>query len=477
MNASVSGRISTSWWVTRPIARVLAPVLPFLFVLVIVSAATASTQAAAEDASAAAASGAQAVETDDAPKKAATALNPTVAERLLIANSYLEKNELDDALSVVDELMQIRKLKPTDLAQIHRFRGYILLAKNDMDGGGREFETALAQNALDEGSKQGMIYSLAQIYTQAGKYDRARTLIDEWFASARDPKPEAYFLKAMVLVQQEDFRGALEPATKANELAPAPRESWLQLLAAVQFQLQDMEAVAGTLRRLVAVAPGTKRYWVQLATVENSLGKEDDALATLGVAHIGDLLSEDKEYRQRARMCFVNELPKCCTETLEDGMAAGIVKPDAEAWQLLANCYIASRETDKALEPLAKAGDLASNANGYLLLGQIQLQKERFDAARDALSKARTKAKTEERGQVELLLGIAELGSDRYDAAERSFRIAQADAKTRPAAESYLKHLEQKRALRAIADPDAVAGEESGTPVSNAALAESAGRL
>jgi tetratricopeptide (TPR) repeat protein len=464
-----SARLSSGWWITRPVSRALAPVLPLLFMLVLANAAAASTEAppTAESAPAIA----------DATKPAAGALNPTVAERLLIANSYLEKNRLDDALSVVDELAGMRKLKPADRAQINRFRGYILLAKNDIDGGGRAFEAALAEQALDEGSRQGMIYSLAQIYTQAGKFDRARALMDDWFASAKDPKPEAWFLKAMILVQQEDFRGALEPALKANELSPAPRESWLQLLAAVQFQLQDMEAVAGTLRRLVAAAPGTKRYWVQLATVENSLGKEDAALATLGVARIGDLLNEDKEYRQHARMCFVSELPKCCTETLEDGMASGIVKADAESWQLLANCYIASREIDKALEPLAKAGELAENANGYLLLGQIQLQKERFEAARDALAKARTKAKSEERGQVELLLGIAELGSERYDAAEGSFRVAQADAKTRPAAESYLKHLEQKRALRSLADPDAVAGDAAGDPVSSAGTGEDAGRL
>ena len=289
----------------------------------------------------------------------------------------------------------------------------------------------------------------------------------------------------MILVQQEDFKGALEPALQANAKSPMARESWLQLLAAIQFQLQDMNAVGETLRKLVAVAPGTKRYWVQLATIENSLGKDDNALATLGVAQVGKLLSDDKEYRQHARMCFVNDQPKCCTSTLEDGMAAGIVKPDAESWQLLANCYIASRETDRALEPLAKAGELAKDANGFLLLGQIQLQKDRFPEARDALDRARAKAKPDQQGQVELLLGIAELGSNRFDAAERAFKVAEADAKTKPAAESYLKHLEQKRALQALRDQPAVAEKErkapaadpAGAPVSDAGNRDSDSRL
>jgi len=438
----------------------LAPAIPALLCLAMLSTATmvSATESAAPSAVA-------------PEKKVTAAINPTVAERLLLANGYLEKDRFDDALSVVDELAEMRKLRPVDHAQIHRFRGYILIAKGNTEAGGKEFEAALAENSLDEGATQGMIYSLAQIYTQAAKYDRAKELIDRWFATAGDPKPEAFFLKAMILVQQEDFRAALEPAQIAIAKAPQPRESWLQLLAAVQFQLQDYASLAATLKQLIAVAPGTKRYWVQLATIENSLGKDESALATLGVAQVGGLLSDDKEYRQHARLAFVREQPQLCASTLEEGMAAGIVKRDAESYQLLANCYIAARETDRALEPLARAGELASNATGYLLLGQLQLQKDRFDAARDALERARAKSDPAQRGSIELLIGIAQLGSDRFDDAERAFRVAQADEKTRPAAESYLKHLEQKRALRALGDPAMVGGDDPGSPVSSATAA------
>ena len=375
------------------------------------------------------------------------AVNPIVGERLLRANGYLEKSRFDDALSVVDELARMRKLKPVDLAQIHRFRGYILIAKNDPDSAAKEFEAALAQDALEDNARQAMIYTLAQIFTQDGKYDRALQLMDDWFRTESDPKAEAYYLKAMILVQQEDWKGALEPTKAAIAKAGAPRESWLQLLAAIQFQVQDMEGLASTLEQLVAVSPGSKRYWTQLATIQNALGREDEALATLGVAHVGDLLTEDKEIRQRARMCFVRELPSCCVETLEDGMAKGLVKPDAEAWRLLANCHIAARDFDEALEPLAKAGELADNAQSFLLLGQLQLQRERFAPARDALSKALVKAGANEKASIQLLLGVAQLGLENFSAADEAFRAASLDPKSAAAAEAYRKHLEQKKAL------------------------------
>jgi len=70
-----------------------------------------------------------------------------------------------------------------------------------------------------------------------------------------------------------------------------------------------------------------------------------------------------------------------CAHTLEEGMASGKIKGDADSYQLLANCYIASRDTDKALAPLARAGELSTDGKGYLLLGQL-LAIERYEIHR-----------------------------------------------------------------------------------------------
>jgi tetratricopeptide (TPR) repeat protein len=458
--------------------RALRAMLPVLFVLAILLAGDVSADTAEpiDAASTSASDATPAAVADIGAEEESTAraaVNPQIAERLLRANSYLEKSRLDDALAVVNELSRMRKLKPVDRAQIHRFRGYILISKGQTDDAGRELEAALDENALDEAATQGVLYSLAQIHTQSGRYDRARALIDRWFATAKDPKAEAYFLKAMVLVQQEAYADALEPAKTAIAKAGQPRESWLQLLAAVQFQLQDYASLADTLRQLVAVAPAQKRYWVQLATIENQIGKDDAALATLGVAEIGGLLNDDKELRQRARLAFVRDLPRECADTMESGLAAGHINADADAYQLLANCLIAARDTDQAVGPLAKAGELSADNKGFLLLGQLQLQKERYADARAALEKAKQKAKPGQKPSIDLLIGIAELGSDRFDAAERSFRLASADEKSRPAAESYLRHLEQKRALRRMEERATAAVETpAGSPVSSAAASQ-----
>lgn len=373
-------------------------------------------------------------------------LDPRVGEKLLQANERLAKDQFDAALAIVDELAKRRRLGPPELAQIHRFRGYILLNKGESEPAAAEFQQSLAQNALDRSAEQAMTYSLAQLYTQLGRYDEALTLIDTWFASEESPKPDAYYLKAMILVQQEKFAEAVEPARTAIERSPEPRESWLQLMVAIYGHLKDYPNVASTLERLANLNPSKKLYWVQLAAVQNYLERDAKALATLQLAHQAALLDEDKELRQLARLLYLQQLPFQCAEVIEDGMTAGKVAADADAYGLLSNCYLAAREGEEALAPLARAAELSPDGETYVLLGQLYLQREEYDPALAALQQALAKAKPERHGAVQLLIGVAQLGAERFDDAERAFTAAQSDEKVRRAAESYLRFVQEQRA-------------------------------
>ena len=382
---------------------------------------------------------------DAEPDERAVGLNRQVAEKLGKAIELFESDRFDEALAIVDELAQRRRLRPPEIAQIHRFRGYIFVSKGRSEAAAEELQQALAQHALDRFAEQQTTYSLAQLYTQLGNYDSALELINAWFASEETPKPDAYFLKAMILVQQEKFDAALAPAKIAVGMTETPRESWVQLLVAIGIQLQDYPNVAANLERLISISPNKKQYWVQLAAVQNHLKQDAKALATLRLAHEAELLNDDRDFRQLARLLFVRDLPFQCAQEIEQAISAGVVKADADSYRMMSNCFIAARELDLALEPLAKAGELAPDGEMYMLLGQMHLQRERFDAALEVLEKALAKSKPEQRGSVQLLIGVAQLGSNKLDDAERAFRAASTDAKVGGAARSYLKFVEEQR--------------------------------
>jgi tetratricopeptide (TPR) repeat protein len=375
-------------------------------------------------------------------------LNRKVAEKLLQAYELLEEDQYDASLAIVDEVARRRKLGPPELAQIHRFRGYIFVNKGLSEEASAEFEKCLAQNALDLAAEQVTTYSLAQLYTQLGNYDRALELVERFFQREEAPRPDAYFLKAMILVQQDRFADALEPARTAVEQSPQPKESWLQTLMVIYSQTKDYPNLAATLERLIALNPTKKLYWVQLAAVHKQLEHDARALAALQLAELAGLLTEDREYRQLARLLFLRELPYRCATGIEQAAAGQKIAPDAEAYRLLANCYLAAREGERALEPLARAGELAPDGEMYLLLGQLHLQRERFEPALDALHKALAKATPPQRAPIQLLIGVAELGSDDFAGAERAFHAARSDERVGRAAESYLKYLSEQRARR-----------------------------
>ena len=254
----------------------------------------------------------------------------------------------------------------------------------------------------------------------------------------------------MILVQQEKFAGRRSSRRRrAIEMSAAPRESWLQLLVAIYIELQDYPNVAATLERLIELSPGKKQYWVQLAAVQHHLERDAKAAGDAAARRPG----RAAERRPRVPAARAAALPaRAALPVREDrrggDLTNGVVKPDAETYRLMSNCYIAARENEKALEPLAKAAELAPDGEMYLLLGQMHLQRERFEPALDALQKALAKSKPEQRGSVQLLIGVAQLGSERFDDAERAFRAAQSDEKVRRAAESYLKFLDEQRARR-----------------------------
>ncbi len=386
-------------------------------------------------------------------------ISKAVAEKLLAAYELLEGDRYDEALEIVDELGRRRRLKPAELAQVHRFRAYIFVSKDQNEKAIEEFEKSLALDAMEPAAEQVMIYSLAQIYTEREKYDEALALMNRWFESEASPKADAWFLKAMILVQQGNYRDAAEPANRALELSEKPKESWLTLHGVIHTHLKDYPKVERTLEQLVEIAPGKSQYWMQLAAVQHHLGHEAQALATMQLAYQAGILKGDKELRQLASLLFLGEQPYECAKVIESAIDSGAVAADAEAYRLISNCLVAARESEKALAPLAKGGALATDGAMDLLLGQMYLQRDEFELAIDALEKALAKVKPEKRGAVHLLIGIAQLGNEQLVEAERSFNIAVEDTKVNRAAESYLKVLHEKRVAQ---EPRQVVGSATG---------------
>jgi Flp pilus assembly protein TadD len=115
-----------------------------------------------------------------------------------------------------------------------------------------------------------------------------------------------------------------------------------------------------------------------------------------------------------------------------------------DAYELLANSWIAAREYDRSLVPLQKAADLAPDGNLYVRLGQVRMQREEWGEAVRLFQKAIEKGDLKEPGNAYLLLGISLYNDERVEGARASFARARNHESSRTQADAWLAHIDKE---------------------------------
>jgi tetratricopeptide (TPR) repeat protein len=114
----------------------------------------------------------------------------------------------------------------------------------------------------------------------------------------------------------------------------------------------------------------------------------------------------------------------------------------------LANSLLSARETERALEPLEKAAELAGDGNAYIRLSQVYMQAERWDDANDAIRRAFEKGELKNPAYAHLLEGIAAFQRKRLQSARRAFTLALGDEATREIAKTWIQFVEREEAAQ-----------------------------
>lgn len=372
-------------------------------------------------------------------------ISKRVSRYLSKSLKLMQANQLAEADALLAKIAGNSRLNPGERAKVMQFQGNISAYKSDLAGATKFLSDALKVGGLDPASEQQVTFQLASLYAQLEKYPQAMETLDLWFETAQEPTPEAFFLRAVILVQMERPADAVVAAEQAVALTPNPRESWLALLSHCYYLNKNFAKMASTLEKLVAQVPTKKSYWLLLSAAYFELDRDAEARAIVQLAYRQGLLDKDREVIALARLLLANGLPYEAASVLEKGMSDAVVPDQAASYELLTNALLQAREEDQALAPLTKGAEISDSAQLDILLGKVQLQRDHFDEAIRALNQALAKAKPDQRGKIYLLVGVAQLGAKRLDDAERAFRSALADAKTRSEADSYLKFVTQER--------------------------------
>lgn len=381
----------------------------------------------------------------EASQRQRRTVGPWAYRRLQRAQDALAAEQYEEALAALDEMKPNPKLNSHERALLWQTYGIIYSARDRYAEAADAFARCLAARGLPEEAEMQIRYTLAQLYLLLERHEEAIGEFSQWFARAPNPAPSAYYLFAMAFVQKGDPVEALRYAEIAVERSGGlPSESWLQLVAALRLQLQQLREAIPILEQLIVHYP-KKQYWLQLSAVYSGLGESERALAVLELAHRQGLLVEGGELMGLAQLYLYNGIPYRAAEVLADGIRRGVIAGDERTYRLLADSLLHARERERALEPLRKAAELSADGNAYVRLAQLQLEREQWDAARAALEAAIEKGQLSSPGHAYLLLGIANANSQRWAEAEKAFALARTFEPTETSAAQWLRHLASKR--------------------------------
>lgn len=374
-------------------------------------------------------------------------MNPRVSRYLSAAAEELDEENAQEAIRLLHRILESR-LNDTETAHVMRMLGHVHYAADQHEKAIEYFEKTLQQEAFSLEDENRFRFNIAQLHMGLEQWEQAIDGFEEWLRYSEDPVPQGYYLMAICFFQLEDVDAAIAHAVKAVEAAAVPDESWLRILAALYSQEQDYAKATPILEELLLRYP-KKQYWVQLSLIHAAREDYDTSLAVQQVAYRQGFLTEDDELRRLARSYLYNDLPYPAAQVLEKGIEEGTIEPEPEAYELLANSWIAAREYDRSLPPLEKAADLAEHGNLDVRLGQVYMQRERWNEAIGWLERGLEKGELEKRGAAQLLLGIAYYNAERPSQARSHFVQAREHEETRAQADNWITHIANEAASQA----------------------------
>ena len=379
-----------------------------------------------------------------AEKREAPPIDVSTGKKLNEAIEALNAQKYNEAKALLSK-MNMEKLSPYEQSRVYQIFASIAGAQNDYDGVRKNMQSAIASGGLNDEEQQEARYQIAQMYIAQEKWQEGVNALNEWFATAVNPNSTAYYLLAVAYYQMKKPDQAMVPAQKAVDLTESPRESWLQLLLALHIEKEQYAEAIPLLKRLVMADPSKKAYWVQLSAVNRQLERYEDSLAVLEVANLAGLLTTDSDLRPLTDLEAFVGIPYRAATNLDKFVAKGSIKPDEKAYERLAFSWIEARDYKKAVAPLQKAGEMHSTGDTYVRLAEVQLQRQDWAGASDALQKALSKGSLKDTGNTQLLMGIALYSNKQPKEARGWFEKAATHDKQKTQAQAWIKHIDAEQ--------------------------------
>src|SRR5690606_10730920 len=221
--------------------------------------------------------------------------------------------------------------------------------------------------------------------------ENALEALDRWFALAESPSAEAWAMKARFLYLLGRYADAIEPARTAlrtfAEQGQTADEGLYQVLQYSYIELDQLQHAIEVGTEIVELWP-KKQHVVTLAALYGQNGDELVQLALYEAAFEAGWLTSGTELSSYAQLLLAAEIPYKAATILEEGLEGGVIASTPPNWQMLSQAWLLARDEERALPPLERASELASDGEIDLRLASAHSVLYRWEECVDAASRA-----------------------------------------------------------------------------------------
>ncbi|WP_258808402.1 tetratricopeptide repeat protein [Pseudidiomarina sp. CB1] len=377
--------------------------------------------------------------------KRVPALREQVYSQLARAQELADNGDVNAGLAALKNVeSKLSSMNSYERAMLWNFYGYMYYGKDQLAEAIQYFAKVVDEDPIPDALKQNTLFSLAQLALGQGDYAATLEYLDRWQQVVGDDQAQkADVLRAQALYQKGDYQRALKPIQRAIASAEANGgagdENWYVLQRAIHYELEQTAAVATVLEKMIKHF-NKPEYWVQLAGVYGQLGNDEQQLAMLEAAYQQGFLTKGQDLQMLVQSYFFGGIPYKAGKVMEQALAEGKLEADLRNLKLLAQSWIAARETDRAVAALEQAAALSNDGELDAQRAQVLLNAERYPQAIAAAETALAKGNLEKPGTMHLVIGMAELEQENYNPALQAFAKAKAFDDARKAAAQWERY-------------------------------------
>ncbi len=371
------------------------------------------------------------------------------------AQEFMEADNYQAALKVLDEVKAKKKLSSTEAIQLYSFYGVLYFSQERYKESITAFETMLKEEDMEDRQRTETLYTLAQLHFTIEDYRRAADIMNQWLAVVENPGPEPFILLASAYYQLERYNDMIDPIERAMAIArerdKPVKEQWWLLLRVAYYELYDstkdkkhLTKVKDILEVLVVNWP-KKEYWTMLSGLYGELDDDRRQVAAYEAAYDQGFLVKGTEIVSMTQLLLQAEVAYKAARILEKGFEAGLVEKNASNYRLLSQAWQVAAEYDKAILPLKQAAKISDDGELDVRLANSYLNLSRYDECADAARSGLNRGGLKSTAGAYELLGMCLFEKSSFDESKKAFRQAAKDEKIAKRARNWIKFIESEQ--------------------------------